>query len=568
MNTKKLFILVLASVVLAAVAVSGTVFADVVGIPVLLSPAHGSTTGDTTPDFTWQVASGADSYTFELKKVSDNSVVAKNTYDAAARCDASTCTIPSPLTLDPDAYKWHVVAYNGAIMGTWSTYSTFTVADFSLDTPILRSPGANAIVYGGRPTFKWYPVENATRYNVQMMNGSGTVLDTWNTTGTDCAPYWCFRIPYDLASNYGDYQWRVQALDGAALSDWSVTRTFTYTQLARTWLISPSDGYSTQDGSPLVEWGDITGATMYLVQVRRASTDALIIQHLVSDADFCDGSTCGWEIDPGLADDSYIWHVRAKNGRNFGRWTAYRDLIIEPADYFYGFGSETSDWIDPDNTWSVINGIYTGTHGTCDYSCATTYLNLVFTDGMMNTFMRTSGAQPGTGFSLYYRAQFDGSGNLVQAYTVDVVSFAQNTITFRFWKYSPTLGWQTIPGEDEVTIAGNISAYNIYSINVNGSTMSMRFTAQGATSSVAVGTVTNLDPAYSSGLFAVDVISYEDTSHIVEVDWVQVYDADYSSASAALPQFMPAAGQVNTLTAVTGKEAALPASMELFLPGE
>jgi len=31
-----------------------------------------------------------------------------------------------------------------------------------------------------------------------------------------------------------------------------------------------------------------------------------------------------------LAIGDYKWHIRAKNGRNFGRWTAYRTITITP----------------------------------------------------------------------------------------------------------------------------------------------------------------------------------------------------------------------------------------------
>jgi hypothetical protein len=52
---------------------------------------------------------------------------------------------------------------------------------------------------------------------------------------------------------------------------------------------------------------------------------------LVSDATYCmDSGSCIWDIDDGILQPgvTYKWHVRAKNGRNFGRWTAYRDISI------------------------------------------------------------------------------------------------------------------------------------------------------------------------------------------------------------------------------------------------
>jgi hypothetical protein len=39
-------------------------------------------------------------------------------------------------------------------------------------------------------------------------------------------------------------------------------------------------------------------------------------------------------------------------------------------------------------------------------------------------------------------------------------------------------------------------------------------------------TLSGLDPAYSSGVFGVDVISYDFSSHVVDMDWVTIYTED------------------------------------------
>jgi len=107
-------------------------------------------------------------------------------------------------------------------------------------------------------------------------------------------------------------------------------RTFTYTQLERTVQFNPADGITWTDTTPTFEWEQITGATMYLFQVRLLNDD-FVGNYLVEDATYCTGGTCTWTIPFGELDDltTYKWHVRAKNGRNFGRWTAYREITIE-----------------------------------------------------------------------------------------------------------------------------------------------------------------------------------------------------------------------------------------------
>ncbi|NSW54224.1 MAG: hypothetical protein HPY85_17110 [Anaerolineae bacterium] len=298
--------------------------------PVPETPADNSEDSDAPSVFTWRTAPHADRYTFEVKKVSDNAVVHSQEIDAADVCDAYTCTLPATLTLGVDRYKWHVIGTSAISGGTWSAYNTFTVTP---PATRLRSPGVDAAVYGGRPTFKWYYDADATSYKIEFYDPSDTLIGEWQKNPVcDAVTYCEFRIPntMDLGSAYGDYDWRVRTVSNGIEGPWSETRMFTYTPLERTWQISPADGFTTSDTTPTFEWGEITGATMYLFQLRLPD-DSLVRNILVSDATYCtDGDSCVWTIDDGILEPgvTYKWHVRAKNGRNFGRWTAYRTITI------------------------------------------------------------------------------------------------------------------------------------------------------------------------------------------------------------------------------------------------
>jgi hypothetical protein len=205
-------------------------------------------------------------------------------------------------------------------------------AQLNLATPRLRSPGVDATVWGGRPTLRWFPVDDATVYDVELYGLSGELLGSWNkgVGACDPGPFCDHRIPFDLQSAYGTYSWRVRARNTTLqiTSEWSTIRYFTYTQLARTALISPASGTSLNYGYPELNWTDITGATKYLVQFRLPD-DTFLFNVLVDDAGNCaEGGNCAWTLDRELLPGEYKWHVRAKNGRNFGRWTAYWNLTI------------------------------------------------------------------------------------------------------------------------------------------------------------------------------------------------------------------------------------------------
>jgi hypothetical protein len=61
----------------------------------------------------------------------------------------------------------------------------------------------------------------------------------------------------------------------------------------------------------------------------RLPDDTFLFNVLVDDAGNCaEGGNCAWTLDRELLPGEYKWHVRAKNGRNFGRWTAYWNLTI------------------------------------------------------------------------------------------------------------------------------------------------------------------------------------------------------------------------------------------------
>lgn len=302
------------------------------GIPVHLTPEKYSITLDSTPQFSWQEASDADKYTIEIKKVSDNSQVSINTYDASARCSGGVCTIPSPLTLTNGIeYKWHVVAYNGTTKGTWSSWWVFKVGANTLTPASLRSPGVDAAVYGGRPTFKWYEVSGATSYYVQMLEADQTtIIGTWDMDDA-CGTYCEFRLPvsYNLDDQYGTYTWRIQAknYDTGQMSGWSTKRQFVYTQIARPANLSPTDGASTIVNTPTFTWTEREGATKYIFNLRDGVTVADVL-YVVVDATACTGGVCSYTVTSPLAADYYIWHVRGKNGTNYSMWTSYWGLTI------------------------------------------------------------------------------------------------------------------------------------------------------------------------------------------------------------------------------------------------
>jgi hypothetical protein len=487
--------------------------------PVHTLPANASIVGSVTPTFRWDEVDYATRFTFEIQRSDNSSVVLKQTYDAADLCSAGVCSITSPISLiDGVAYKWHVQALNGTVAGSWSGWWTFTIDLNELVPVTLRSPGVDAAVYGGRPTFKWYPQGSATVYDVEMFNSAMVSMGVWNkgVGACDPGPFCEHRIPFDLGSAYGDYYWRVRARNTSTGDDggWSETRKFTYTQLERTWQISPADGYVSSSPTPTLQWGPITGATMYLMQFRLPD-DSFLFNVLVPHDTHCDATACTWDVDPALANGDYKWHVRAKNGRNFGRWTAYRDITITggASTWEYDFNSSAADWVDLDNVWDIWNSAaYRGVPGVCDYNCATTYHNQNLTNGTFEARLRSLGENGPDGFSILVNAKYDAGGNPTQFYSLDFQLYEGNLYVYA-WIYQFGDGF-TYLGSTNLGSEIVFSNYQTYKVVVDPSADHdlVLFI-----NNVPVASIEEL--VFYDGSFGVDVIKLTDGGHSVDMDW-------------------------------------------------
>lgn len=120
-------------------------------------------------------------------------------------------------------------------------YGTETTILTSLQTPSLSSP-ANATTIGCcNNSFSWNVVPGATSYEIEWsMNnsfigsfisvgvcGSASALNKlYVNAGNTTSSTICINT--GTSSNNGLWYWRVRAKSGNNVSDWSVTRTYTY----------------------------------------------------------------------------------------------------------------------------------------------------------------------------------------------------------------------------------------------------------------------------------------------------------------------------------------------------
>lgn len=194
---------------------SFTTIPEIPAIPVLLSPTNGATQTDTLVYLSWNVASRADFYTYQLSTTGDfNSVIVQETV---------TDTVSSVGGLDLDTeYFWRVRAENAGGQSMWSTAFSFTTRQPDASIPTLLSPGNNATDLDTALTFSWNEADFATEYHYQLSSEIEFLNLKVDTAGLQVTSLVVDGLNYET-----DYYWRVRSIGMEDTSDWSSIFTFT-----------------------------------------------------------------------------------------------------------------------------------------------------------------------------------------------------------------------------------------------------------------------------------------------------------------------------------------------------
>lgn len=131
--------------------------------------------------------------------------------------------------------------------------STLTTANFAraqdvhgAAAPVLKSPHGTFL--DTTPSYKWYKVTNATKYQYQVYAGSTKILDKY-LNSTACGVTYCTRIPA-LMLESGPYTWMARAYVSGAWSAWTKMKFF---------LSAPA--FDSQFNGTMDGWGKMSGGT-------------------------------------------------------------------------------------------------------------------------------------------------------------------------------------------------------------------------------------------------------------------------------------------------------------------
>ncbi|OGU61221.1 MAG: hypothetical protein A2X64_06575 [Ignavibacteria bacterium GWF2_33_9] len=197
--------------------------------------------------------------------------------------------------------------------------------------PITQFPASNQQGLILKPQFIWHPAANADLYEMQIAHDKTfPFADEW-VVQRDTV----YQIKDSLDFNK-DYYWRVRSKTNGSYSPWSTAMQFS-TMLDAPQLISPDNNSTGVSTTPKYIWSSIPNTDVYEIQV---STDINFnTVDFVADS-LKDTTVISADL---LSDNTYYWHVRAKNEFSTSPWSTTwifkttfgaPELIYPPKDTF------------------------------------------------------------------------------------------------------------------------------------------------------------------------------------------------------------------------------------------
>jgi uncharacterized protein (TIGR02145 family) len=185
-------------------------------VPTLSTPANNATGQAINPTLTWNISSGATSYTLQ---VSTNSSFASFVYNQSGLTNTSQqLSGLSYLT----QYYWRVSATNSYGTSNYSTVWNFTTTGTAPAVPTLSTPANNATGQAVNPTLTWNTSSGAISYTLQVSANSNFTSYVYNQSGLTNTSQQLSGLNHLTL-----YYWRVSATNSYGTSNYSSVWNFT-----------------------------------------------------------------------------------------------------------------------------------------------------------------------------------------------------------------------------------------------------------------------------------------------------------------------------------------------------
>ncbi|MDR3575115.1 MAG: choice-of-anchor Q domain-containing protein [Anaerolineaceae bacterium] len=230
--------------------------------PNLVAPSNNGSALTTRPTFKWNPVTSATGYSFQLSYSATFSPIA-----VSINLVATNYAVTSDL-LRSKTYFWRVMA-KGKKSSAWSQIFKFMSANPPA-IPGLAVPKNGALLINYQPEMDWHAVINANQYQIQIANNnsfsdSSLIVDTLVSASTQ------LDITTTLPPD-NNYYWHVRAYDEKG--QYSLWSSYFYFKTA---MLPPILGYPGNNGNalttrPTFDWGDVSGATGYTLQISKSPT--------------------------------------------------------------------------------------------------------------------------------------------------------------------------------------------------------------------------------------------------------------------------------------------------------
>jgi hypothetical protein len=286
-------------------------WASIENSPVLVSPSNSvSLSFFDAPTFSWKPVIGAARYRLQIATSEDG-------FAAPIYNQFTLSNSHQPVNkLSNGVYYWRVIPVDpGDNLGTSSVIRSFTVEYSAIslgNAPILLEPLHDSEPIF-TPTFKWSAVRGAEKYRLEYTSapncnfGTGaTVVETRNTTYT----------PTSTLPNDQNFCWRVRALSGQSIGEWSETWQFVKAWYIKPQLLTPTNNFK-YGIYPFFSWTPVPGASYYRIEVDKKEDLTNPYQaHTTANPFF---TMREYEGSPGVP---YFWRVRPFDGNGKeGDWS-------------------------------------------------------------------------------------------------------------------------------------------------------------------------------------------------------------------------------------------------------
>ena len=228
--------------------------------PQLIAPADSAViTFFDAPAFSWEHATGASRYRFEMANSPDDFMHPIYQVDTAALAHQPVEKLAN------GGYFWRVIPLDPAgNLGVPSDIRSFLLAYGSASMgqiPTLLTPDQGAVLLF-TPSFSWTAVPGAEIYRLEYAGGPVCTFTEPTIVITSQTSY----SPTSQFPNHSNYCWRVRAESGHSIGSWSETGAFSRQWTLKAELLTPETG-NPYARTPVFSWTPVAGAAYYQIEV-------------------------------------------------------------------------------------------------------------------------------------------------------------------------------------------------------------------------------------------------------------------------------------------------------------